>query len=156
MKKGIITFVGGIIVGIAATFFSILFILPGQMFLVNESRLGFDQTMEEIIESAEANQWTISHIYDLQATMKKKGFEVAPVNVISLCNPGHAHNILSSDEDRVVSALMPCRVAVYEKDGKTYISMLNSGLFSRFLSDNAKETIKAAGEETLQILKPVI
>jgi uncharacterized protein (DUF302 family) len=52
--------------------------------------------------------------------------------------------------------MMPCRVAVYEKGGKTYISMLNSELFALFLSKNAKQTIVETSEETIEILKPVI
>jgi uncharacterized protein (DUF302 family) len=51
---------------------------------------------------------------------------------------------------------MPCRVAVFEKKGKTYVSMLNSGLFSKFMSKKAKEVIGRAGAENVVILRPVV
>lgn len=154
--KGITTFLAGLIIGTGATLLIISLILPKKMFVVEESKYNFEETVDAIVESAEINNWTISHIYDLQASLKKKNFDVAPVYVVSLCNPPYANNILSSDNDRMVSAMMPCRVAVYEKGGKTYISMLNSELFALFLSKNAKQTIVETSEETIEILKPVI
>jgi uncharacterized protein (DUF302 family) len=154
--KGITTFLAGLIIGTGATLLIISLILPKKMFVVEESKYNFEETVDAIVESAEINNWTISHIYDLQASLKKKNFDVAPVYVVSLCNPPYANNILSSDNDRMVSSMMPCRVAVYEKGGKTYISMLNSELFALFLSKNAKQTIVETSEETIEILKPVI
>ena len=154
--KGITTFLAGLIIGTGATFLIISIILPNKMFVVEESKFDFEETVDAIVESVESKDWTISHIYDLQASLKKKDFDVAPVFVISLCNPPYANKILGTDEDRMVSAMMPCRVAVYEKDGKTYVSMLNAELFARFLSKNAKQTIVETSEETIDILKPII
>jgi uncharacterized protein (DUF302 family) len=88
--------------------------------------------------------------------MKKHGFDVNSVQVISLCKPEHAYQILGNEEQRVVSGLMPCRVAVYEKNGKTYISMLNSGLFSKLMGKKVGEVMGVATKENLEILKPVI
>jgi uncharacterized protein (DUF302 family) len=113
--KSITTFLAGLIIGIGATLLIISLILPKKMFVVEESKFNFEETVDAIVESAEVNDWTVSHIYDLQASLKKKNFDVAPVYVISLCNPPFANKILSSDDDRMVSAMMPCRVAVYEK-----------------------------------------
>lgn len=154
--KSITIFLAGLIVGAGATFLVINSIIPQKMFVVEESRYSFEETVNTIVETAEENEWTVSHIYDLQASLKKKNYDVAPVYVLSLCNPKYANNILGTDDDRLVSAMMPCRVAVYEKGEKTYISMLNAELFARFLSKNAKQTIVDTSKETLEILKPVI
>jgi len=126
------------------------------MFIVHESKMSFDETVDAITKSAEEQKWSMPHLYDLQATMKKHGFEVNPVKVFSLCKPAHAHEILGDDNVREVSALMPCRVAVYEKNGKTYVSMLNAGLFSKFMGSKVKSVMGAASNENLQILAPVI
>ncbi len=154
--KGIGIFLTGLIVGIGATLLIIVTIVPQKMFVVQESKFNFEETVDAIVETAEEKDWTISHIYDLQESLRKKNFDVAPVYVISLCNPPYANNILGTDEDRMVSAMMPCRVAVYEKGDKTYISMLNAELFARFLSKNAKQTIIDTSKESIEILKPVI
>lgn len=149
-------FLSGLIVGIGLTVVLIVVVLPKQMFVINESKLGFDQTVEAITQSVQKNNWSMPHMYDLQATMKKNGFDVNPVKVFSLCKPEHAYKILSDDNERMVSALMPCRVAVYEKGGKTYISMLNAGLFSKLLGKKVKDVMGDASAENLQILAPVI
>jgi len=154
--KGLTMFLTGLIAGILLTVIVLIVVMPKQMFVVNESKLGFDETVTAIEKSAKDHNWSMPHLYDLQATMKKHNFDVKPVKVFSLCKPDHAYQILSSDQERVVSALMPCRVAVYERNGKTYVSMLNSGLFSRFMGNKVKTVMGAASEENKQILAPVI
>lgn len=149
-------FIAGLIVGVIVTIVAIIVILPKQMFVVHESKLGFDETVEAITQSAKANEWSMPHLYDLQATMMKHGFAVKPVKVFSLCKPEHAYQILNDDKVRDVSALMPCRVAVYEKGGKIYVSMLNSGLFSKFMGKKVSTVMGAASSENEQILAPVI
>lgn len=149
-------FIIGLLVGIVLTILAIIVMLPRQMFIVHESKLGFDETVEVITNSVKENNWSMPHQYDLQATMKKHGFEVNPVIVFSLCKPEHAHQILSDDAVRNVSSLMPCRVAVYEKGGKTYVSMLNAGLFSKFMGNKVKNVMGAASAENIQILEPII
>nr|WP_321487228.1 DUF302 domain-containing protein [uncultured Draconibacterium sp.] len=154
--KGLTMFLTGLIAGILLTVIVLIVVMPKQMFVVNESKLSFDETVAAIEQSAKDHNWSMPHLYDLQATMKKHNFDVKPVKVFSLCKPDHAYQILSSDQERVVSALMPCRVAVYERNGKTYVSMLNSGLFSRFMGNKVKTVMGAASEENKQILSPVI
>ena len=149
-------FIFGLISGVVFTLVAIVLLLPKQMFIVHESKLSFNETVEAIEKSVVNNHWSMPHQYDLQATMKKHGFEVKPVKVFSLCKPEHAYQILGSNNHRLVAALMPCRVAVYEKEGKTYVSMLNSGLFSRLLGKKVRDVMGVASEENQKILQPVI
>lgn len=156
MQKQLAMFISGLIVGIAVTIIAIVVILPKQMFLVYESKFEFEKTIDTIEKSAAELKWGIPHQYDLQATLKGKGFEVKPVNVLSLCKPEHANEILSSNEQRLASALMPCRIAIYEKEGKTYVSMLNAGLFSKLMGKKISSVMGAASSENEQILAPII
>lgn len=149
-------FLIGLLAGIVVTVVTIVVILPGKMFIVNESKLSFDETVDALVASTAENKWSMPHQYDLQATMKKHGFDVNPVKVFSLCKPEHAYKILGSENEQLVSALMPCRVAVYEKDGKAYVSMLNAGLFSKFMGKKVKEVMGAASKENEEILKPIV
>ncbi len=148
-------FISGILAGIAFTVITLFVILPRQMFLEYESNMDFDQTVEAIITSAKNNNWSMPHQYDLQATMKKNNFEVNPVKVFSICKPEHAYKILSGNDERIASALMPCRISVYEKDGKTYISMLNAGLFSKFMDKKTKNVMGIVSKENKMLLNPV-
>ena len=43
-----------------------------------------------------------------------------------MCEPQAAAKLLVKDEYKMLTAMMPCTIAVYVKsDGKTYISMMN-------------------------------
>ena len=156
MKNKSFIFITGLIIGVVITLLALFVILPKQMFIENESKLSFDETVETIVASAAENNWSIPHQYDLQATMKNHNLEVNPVKIFSMCKPEHAYEILKSNEERLVSALMPCRIAVYEKDGKTYVSMLNSGLFSKLMGNKINNVMKVSSEENQKILEPVI
>lgn len=149
-------FVFGLIIGVALTVLLVFAVAPGKMFIEKESKLGFQETVDAIVESATEHRWNVSHQYDLQATMLKNGFEVAPVTVLSLCSPQYAHQVLKGTDDRVVSALMPCRVSVYEKNGKTYVSMMNASFFSQLLGKRIGEVMSATTLENVKIIEPVL
>ena len=144
-------FLIGLVLGVALTIAAIFVLVPGKMFIVKESKYGMEQTVSELEKTAGDMKWGVPHKYDLQATLKGKGFEVEPVTVMSLCKPDLANVILSSHDEQLVSALMPCRVAVYENNGKTYVSMLNAKLFPPLLGKKSKAVMTEAsnGSETI-------
>lgn len=156
MKKRLPVFLTGLLFGIVLTIIAIIVIVPGKMFIVEESKYNFEETLAKIENSATEKKWSIPHKYDLQATLKSKGYDVDKVHVFSLCKPEHAYQILGSTEQRLVSALMPCRVAVFQSNEKTYISMLNSGLFSKLMGKKVKEVMGSASKENQEILESIV
>lgn len=144
-------FFAGLVLGVAITIAAIFMLVPGKMFIVKESKFGLEQTVTELEKTAAEMKWGVPHKYDLQATLKGKGFDVEPVTVMSLCKPDLANVILSSHDEQLVSAMMPCRVAVYENNGKTYVSMLNAKLLSGLLGKKSKSVMAEAskGSETI-------
>ncbi len=156
MKKGTILFLVGLVLGIGLTVLVTFITFSNKMFTVMESKYGFSETIQHLEQSAADNKWGIPHKYDLRKTLEGKGFMVDSVNVFSLCKPDFANEILGSDDKQLVSAIMPCRVAVYEKNGKTYISMLNADLLSGFLGSDVKAVMEKATEENLKIMEPII
>ncbi|MFZ6034290.1 MAG: DUF302 domain-containing protein [Melioribacter sp.] len=97
-----------------------------QFLIENESKYTFSETVDSLSRLGNRNGWKIVAIHDLQKSLKKNGKEVLPVNIIEFCNPEYSYEVLKEDNYKAVSALMPCRISVYEKsDGKTYISRIN-------------------------------
>ena len=86
-----------------------------KVMIEDRSRFGFAETVGQLSSLIVDKGWRITATHDLQATLKKNGKEVLPVSVIELCIPEHAYQILSKDEFRDVSPMLPCRISVYEK-----------------------------------------
>ncbi len=79
------------------------------------------------------------------------------VTVIELCNVDLAGDILTGDENRIVSSMMPCRVAVYEtSDGSVIVSRMNTGLMSSVFGGKVQEVMAMATDQTELILGSVI
>lgn len=143
----------GLLVGIAATLIILYFTAPTILFIERESRLGYSETIDVIHQSAGEEGWIIPKQYKLDKSLAGAGYEVLPVSVIELCKPEHAYRILVEDEYRLVSSMMPCRVAVYKKaDGKTFISRMNTGLLSRIFDKTVRDVMAQATQETNKIL----
>jgi uncharacterized membrane protein YgaE (UPF0421/DUF939 family) len=51
--KWIITFLAGLIIGIGATLLVISLILPKKMFVVEESKFNFEETVDVMVEASE-------------------------------------------------------------------------------------------------------
>lgn len=154
MTTGIII---GLIAGAIIALLVIFFSSPSLMLKENKSKHDFETTLAEIEKSVESMGWKIPHVNDLQATMHKFGKDVRQVKVYEICQPDHAYNILSQDDERIVSSLMPCRIAIYEKsDGSVFVSRMNAGLMSKPMNKIIRSTMSVAASETEQILAPVI
>jgi len=123
----------------------------------NQSQIGFTETIDKLSKTILENGWKITITHDLQETMKKNNKVVLPVKVMELCNPGLAFQILSKDELRNASPMLPCRISVYEKsDGKTYISRMNAPALAGMIGGDAAKTIVEAFDEVEEFLKVVV
>ena len=157
MKKGLIFGLIGFILGVLATGIIMYNMAPGLMMMEDVSPYNFEETIAKFEESVKAHGWKIPKVHDLQKTMKKFGKDVKAVKVIELCHPDHAGKILAKSEERIVSSLMPCRVAFYEKeDGKVYISRMNSSLMASMMDGIIPEVMDIAAKDTEEMLKAVL
>ncbi len=154
MKK----FIFGVIVGIILSGAALFYFMPRMMLVVRESKFDVDKTVAEIQKAAAKNGWQVPKVYDIQASLKNAGYkDLPPVKIMSLCQPDHAHNILKENADRKVTAIMPCRIGIYQdNNGKVYISGMNMGLMSKVFGGNIAKVIAYVTEEEHKILKNVI
>lgn len=115
------------------------------MFIESKSKFNLQETVLRLTEAVAKSDWKLIHIHDLQQLMYKNGLEVLPAKVIEICAPSFAFKLLSSDEERVYSNMMPCRLSVYEKaDGKTYVSRMNIELFASQMGGVVQEVMQIA------------
>jgi len=145
MGTGIII---GLVAGIIVAFIAIYLTAPKIMFRETKVNTDFETTVSNVEKAVEDLGWKIPHVHDLQATMKNFGKDVRSVKVFEVCNPNYAYEILNKDEERIVSNMMPCRLAVYEKkDGSVYISRMNSGTMAKPMSKVIRTTMTDAARD---------
>lgn len=150
-------FIAGLFSGMIIIGLFLVYIFPKLMFTVSESKYNMDKTAEVITESVKEHNWSLPHQYDLQQILAGKGYDVKPVKVFSICKPDIAVRVLGDSALRHLSAIMPCRIAIYEKaDGKTYVSRMNAGFIAKLLGGKASAIMGDAGVGSETILKAVI
>ncbi len=147
----------GLIVGALVMLFVIKSMAPKMMLMESQSQYSFEETLERLQSAIDEKGWKTPHVHDLQATMAKFNYEVKKVKVMEVCKPDIAQLILSKDDERIASTLMPCRISVYEKsDGKVYISRLNSVKMGGLFGGIIKQAMDVAGNESEQIIQTVV
>jgi len=155
--KTLITAVIGIVIGAVLTAVVAVAAAPKLMILEDDSKYGFDVTIEMIRTSAVANEWKIPTVHMLHDAVSPYGYEVDRVAVIELCQPHHAAKILADDASRQVTSLMPCRVSVYEtSDGRVVISRMNTGLIAQVFGGIIAEVMAEATLDNEKILTAVL
>ncbi len=156
-KKTIFTGLGGVVLGaILMGVFGFLS-APSAMITESESNFSHDETVEMIIANAEEMGWKIPATHEIHNSVIRGGYDVEKVTVIELCNVDLAGEILTGDENRIVSSMMPCRVAVYEtSDGRVIVSRMNTGLISSVFGGKVQEVMAMATDETEIIVGSVI
>jgi len=127
-----------------------------QLVIEQPSKHNFNKTVELLVAEAERREWKTPAVHDLQQSLAKSGKSVKPVKVIEICKPEYSGKMLELNHERIISVMMPCRISVYEKDdGLTYIGLINTGDITSGLPANIASVMKAASDETFEIVKSV-
>lgn len=105
--------------------------------------LSLDAVCERLPDVAQRHQFGVLGMHDLRAKMKAKGVDFdRECRVFEVCNPQQARDVLSQAME--ISTVLPCRISVYERDGKTVLATVKPtrllGLFG------APEAAAAAAE----------
>lgn len=151
-------FITGLILGIGAgillVYLFLRFFFFRIFFLEDKSPFSFIDTCDALRVEAEKNNWRVPMVHDLQETMLKWGKKISQIRIYEFCKPEFAYEILSHDAEKLVSSLMPCRIAVFERnDGKTYISLMNTKLISLFAGGIISRTMKNTSKQIDTIIK---
>lgn len=158
MKSGSLFFIIGLVVGVALTAVVAWTAMPKLMLSIHKSTLDFDETVTVINETAVEHGWNVPKVYDIQKSLRNAGYsDMSKVKVISICQPHHAYEILEDDTNKKVTAIMPCRIGVYEdRDGQVFVSEMNIGLMSKMFGGAIAEVMGGVATEEAEILKGVI
>lgn len=85
-------------------------------------------TAAALERAVQANHFGVMQVHNLKETMEKKGVEFGDECLIfEVCNPQQAKKVLV--EDMSISTALPCRISIYEEDGKTILAALKPTTF---------------------------
>lgn len=145
--------IGGVLAGMAAWLAA-----PGLMLTVRPSRLAFAETVAAIQDAAATHGWKTPKVYDIQKSLIDAGHaDAARVTVLSLCQTDHAYRVLREEANRKVSAVMPCRVGVYQgDDGRVYVAEINSALIGKMFGGTIATVMGEVAEEEHAMLKDAL
>lgn len=83
----------------------------------------FENVLERIKEELQKEGFGILTSIDLKEKFKEKlKIDFKRYIILGACNPSSAHKALQFEED--IGLMLPCNVIVYEKDGKTGVSIV--------------------------------
>jgi len=113
---------------------------------------GFDQAVEKVTEELKKEGFGVLTSIDVRETLKKKiNVDFKKYVILGACNPPLAHQALQAEDE--LGLLLPCNVAVYEKDQKTVVSVFDPAIMDH-LVDNPN--IKLVAEEVKKKLERVL
>jgi uncharacterized protein (DUF302 family) len=148
---------GGILIGIVLTVVVVRMFAFRVMIRRDAITLTQDRAVQAILEAAAARGWNVPTVHHLHESSREAGHKILAATVIELCRPDYAASLLASDDARAVSAMLPCRLAVYETtSGAVVISRVNVALVGRLFGGLAQRVMiqaSCASEEIVASLR---
>ena len=115
-----------------------------------ESKKTPEAAVEDLRAAASKHGFGVLQAYDLKETLTAKGFPLAHAcHILEVCNPQQAAKVLA--EDMGMNIALPCRVSVYEDNGKTKIATALPTKLLSALSDSPALAAVAQDVETKMV-----
>lgn len=112
-----------------------------------------EKTVDEAVQSLETalkeNSFGVLWELDLPAKLHEKGVELdMQYRVLEVCNPHEAKRVLTLNP--LAGYFLPCKVVIYQSEGKTYIGLPKPTALISFIEDEALLDIAQGIESTLK------
>lgn len=108
-----------------------------------KTQKSIDNVIKDIALSLSEIKFGVLGTIDFTEIFAKKGIDyLHEYKLLEVCNPQAAKQALDSDPN--IGLLLPCTIAVYEKDGENYISLAKP---STLLSIASNTELESMGQE---------
>lgn len=94
------------------------------------TKKSFDEAVKAVEQETKNAGFRVLYTHDVTTTLKEKGFEIELFKIIEICNAKNAYAVLKADIK--IGLFLPCKINVYQKDGKTYISGIRPVILPQF------------------------
>jgi uncharacterized protein (DUF302 family) len=111
--------------------------------------LQYEQAIEKITEELKKEGFGVLTEIDVKETLKKKlNVDFKKYKILGACNPPIAYKALQAEEE--IGLLLPCNVIVYEKEGKSVVSVFNPMIMTDLVNKEGMSSIANEVKEKLQ------
>ena len=111
----------------------------------------FDEAVKTVEQETKKAGFRVLYIHDVMQTLAEKSFQIEPLKIIEICNAKSAYTVLKADMK--IGLCLPCKINVYRKDGKTYISGMRPIILPQFFP---KANLGNLPEEVDAIIRGII
>ena len=115
----------------------------------------YEQAIEKVTAELKKEGFGVLTFIDVKETLKQKiNVDFKKYAILGACNPPIAHRALQEEEQ--LGLLLPCNVIVYEKEGKTIVSIFDPMVMTWIIENDHMKPIAAEVQERLQrVLKAI-
>ncbi|MBT2756794.1 DUF302 domain-containing protein [Mesobacillus foraminis] len=106
------------------------------------------EAIKSLEESLKQAKFGVLWMFDIKEKLQEKGLEFSKeFKVLEVCNPVEAERVLSENE--MAGYFLPCKIVVYENNGKTNIGMPRPSALISLLEDEKMKSLAEDIEERL-------
>jgi len=112
-----------------------------------------NETATALQAAVPANHFGVMQVHNLKETMTKKGVEFTrDCLIVEICQPQQAKKVL--EQNMSVSTALPCRISIYEEDGKTILATLKpTSLLAMFNAPQLEGAAQEVEDTIVKIMK---
>lgn len=108
-----------------------------------KTQKNIDTVISDLTENLKEIGFGVLETLDFKKILTEKGLEFADdYKLMEVCNPHLAKQVLEANPD--LGLLLPCTIAVYQKDNENFISLARPTSLLSMVSDN---NLKISGED---------
>lgn len=122
------------------------------MLITLETNKSLQEVRQKLEEVAKAKGFGVMAVHEVSNILQSKG---VPIDyscvIVEVCSPRHASQVLSVDP--YFSTAMPCRIALFEKGGKTVISTISPNAMVNMFD---KPEVSHIAEEVEKLMREIM
>ena len=123
------------------------------MLIIRSTSLPLETVCQRLPEVATSHKFGVQAVHNLREKMESKGVPFGrECRVIEVCNPRHAQGVLNQDIE--ISTALPCRISVYEENGRTVLATIKpTALLTMFNAPGAAATAQEVEDVMVRIME---
>ena len=130
--------------------------MANELLIIKSTDQPLNAVCQRLPEVAQKHQFGVLGTHDLKQKMERKGVAFSrECRIFEVCNPKQAQAVLTRSIE--ISTALPCRIAVYEEDGRTVLATIKpTALLNLFQTPEAADVARSVETTMTEIMEEVV